>query len=105
MQATHSASFLKQEMLTFSVGAGILAMAGMGGVMPPLSALLDVLAVVTDRRRRGIRALTRVDAILFQCIIDSQSTVKERIDRRLNPIGKGLYQMSLMGVSVVVVMM
>lgn len=54
---------LYSTILTPSVGAGILAIAGMGGDMPPLIAFVDVRAVVTDRRSSGIRALAR-DAIV-----------------------------------------
>ena len=51
--------------LTFWEGAGILAWGGMGGDIPPRIALEDVREVVTDRRSSGIRALARVDAMLF----------------------------------------
>ena len=48
-----SATTIKRR--TGSEGAGILAKAGSGGV-PPLRALLAVLAVATDRRRSGVSA-------------------------------------------------
>jgi hypothetical protein len=56
--------------LTGSEGAGILTKAGNGG-LPPLNAMFVIRAVVTDRRRRGVRdleamvATTRAMPIFF----------------------------------------